>query len=382
MDKIKIMKFVIAPDKFKNSLTAFEFCDAVSEGILKVIPNADIVKCPLADGGDGTLEVINYYLTADKLSLEVSDPFFQKVKASYLYSPLKKTAYIEMAEASGLKVLGNRSPDCVNATSLGTGELIKDAIERGAKEIILGIGGSACNDACMGIAQALGYEFIDENGDKLSPVGQNLIRVSDIRTENVIKSLSQIRFYVACDVDNPFYGERGAAKVYAPQKGATPKDVSLLDKGMRKFSSLLFEKFNIDVQQVAGSGAAGGVGGGALCFLKGELTSGIDLILRLSDFSNSLVATDFIITGEGVLDRQTMEGKTIKGIVKQAGKSNIPVVAMCGSSLLNETEQEEIGLKSVLCIQKGVTDLETAMREARGNLVFTAFNFAKLVSTK
>ena len=283
MDKILGMKFVIAPDKFKNSLTAFEFCEAVSRGILAVIPDAEIIRCPLADGGDGTLEVINYYLQAERIITEVSDPFFKKIQASYLYNPKLKIAYIEMAEASGLKVLGNRSPNCIKATSLGTGELIKHALGQGAKEIILGIGGSACNDAGMGIAQALGYEFLNKEGEKLLPIGENLSSVSDVIVEKVFPDLSEIKFLIACDVNNPFYGKNGAAQTYAAQKGATPKEIEILDNGLEQFAKILHKKFSIDVQQVAGAGAAGGVGGGALCFLNGKLLPGIDLILKLAN---------------------------------------------------------------------------------------------------
>ncbi|XLS30870.1 glycerate kinase [Flavobacteriaceae bacterium M23B6Z8] len=373
------MKFVLAPDKFKNSLTGLDFCKAVQEGIKNAIPEATVIFCPLADGGDGTLQVINYYLNATTINLSVSDPFFKSLKSKYLYNSDRKIAYIEMAEASGLKVLGNREPDCINATSLGTGELIKDAIKRGAKEIILGIGGSATNDAGMGIAVALGYKFLDKEGKHLLPIGLNLGKVANIDNDDLIPGLADVTFQVACDVQNPFYGKDGAAHVYAAQKGATKAEIEALNKGLRHFAKVLENKFNINVQQISGSGAAGGVGGGSICFLGAKMVSGIDLILELANFSEVIKDADFIVTGEGLLDDQTLSGKTIMGVIKHAKELHIPVIALCGSTELSIAQQQQIGITSVFSIQKGVTNLKDAMDNANSNLVYTAFNLASLV---
>ncbi|MBT8300702.1 MAG: glycerate kinase, partial [Maribacter sp.] len=209
------MKFVIAPDKFKGSLTGFEFCDAVEEGLRKVFVDAEILKMPLADGGDGTMEVVRHYIRGERETITVHDPLFRPIKAAYLYSEQSKIAYIEMAEASGLKLLKEEERNCMHTTSLGTGELMADALQKGAEEIILGIGGSATNDGGMGMAKALGYRFLDSSNEELQPVGSNLMKVKKIDTLNIHPKLKGVKVKVACDVTNPLYGANGAAHVYA-----------------------------------------------------------------------------------------------------------------------------------------------------------------------
>ncbi|MBT8236756.1 MAG: glycerate kinase, partial [Bacteroidia bacterium] len=320
-------KFVIAPDKFKGSLTGLEFCEAVETGLRKVYTEVEIINSPLADGGDGTIEVVRYYLNADTVEVSVTDPLFRPIQASYLYSPSSGTAYIEMAEASGLKVLQDHERNCMQTTTLGTGQLIADAIDKGAKEIILGIGGSATNDAGMGMATALGFQFLDEHGNTLSPVGANLIHVASIDTSGVIPELKDMQFKVACDVTNPFYGPTGAAHIYARQKGAKDAEIVELDKGLKSFAEVLKEQFKIDVQQISGAGAAGGMGGAACIFLNAELASGIELVKDLANFDSIIKGADWIITGEGKLDDQTLSGKAIQGVLDTAKKFGIPVAA-------------------------------------------------------
>lgn len=273
------MKFVIAPDKFKGSLTGFEFCNAVEEG-LKLIFNTDstILKMPMADGGDGTMEVIAYYLNGKKIAQTVQDPLGRHVQSEYLFATDRKVAFIEMAEASGLKLLNANEYNCLETSSYGTGELIVDAIENGAEHIILGIGGSATNDGGMGMAAALGYKFLDVDAKPLLPVGKNLIKVNSIDDSQVHEKLKHVTVEVACDVTNPFYGYNGAAHIYAPQKGASKEDVFELDRGLRNFSEVVLQKYTVDLQKIKGAGAAGGLGGGAVIFLQGNLVSGIDLI--------------------------------------------------------------------------------------------------------
>ncbi len=373
------MKFIIAPDKFKGSLTGFEFCDAVEEGLKKVFDDLQIVKMPLADGGDGTIDVVKYYLDGEKISIKVNNPFFKPVEAPYLYSEKSQIAYIEMAEASGLKLLNEEERDCSNATTFGTGELISDALNRGAKEIILGIGGSATNDGGMGMANALGFRFLDKDGEELKPIGSNLIVVAEIDDSKKHPKLEDVKFKVACDVSNPFYGENGAAKIYAAQKGASQSEIESLDNGLRNFSKIIAETYEIDLQKMAGSGAAGGIGGGALVFLKGQLTSGIELIKELADFDNAITDADWIITGEGKLDIQTLSGKTIAGVISAASKKNIPVAALCGSVDVTEKEQDQLQLTYVTSIVRGVSNLQEAMDSSYANLVNATYNFARMV---
>ncbi|WP_350285157.1 glycerate kinase [uncultured Croceitalea sp.] len=373
------MKFVIAPDKYKGSLSGKQFCEAVSKGLLRVFANAVIVHKPLADGGDGTIEVVKDYLGAVTVSTLVKDPLFNLIKAPYLYSVSKKTAFIEMSEASGYKLVVGNKTNCRHTTTLGTGELIVDALDRGADTIVLGIGGSATNDGGMGIAVALGYDFLDENGMALAPIGENLIKVKKIGRSRLHPRLEHANFKVACDVNNPFHGPNGAAHVYAPQKGASENDVAFLDEGLRHFAAIIHEEFNVEVQDIPGSGAAGGVGGGAIVFLNAQLNSGIDLIKDIASFDKAIEQANWIITGEGKLDNQTFSGKTISGVVASAKRFNVPVAAFCGVVELTIDEQEQIGITHAASILKNLGDLEKAKKDAYSNLEFMAFNFASIL---
>lgn len=373
------MKFVIAPDKFKGSLTGFEFCSAAEEGLQMVFKNAEIVKMPLADGGDGTIEVVNYYLKGQKIAVTVNDPLFRPIVATYLYSPKNQIAFIEMAEASGLKLLAESEKNCSSTTSLGTGQLIADALKKGAKEIILGVGGSATNDGGMGMAKALGYRFLAENGQELAPVGSNLIWVKKVDDSKVHPKLQETKVKVACDVSNPFYGKDGAAHIYAKQKGASEEEIQQLDKGLRNYAKTIVKNYGIDVQTIEGAGAAGGIGGGAVVFLKGTLTSGIELIKELANFDSVIEDADWILTGEGKLDTQTLSGKTIAGVIISATKKNIPVAAFCGSVVITPHQQQEFKLTYVNAILKDISNLEQAMASSYTNLVDASYNFAKVL---
>ncbi|HAI41171.1 MAG TPA: glycerate kinase [Maribacter sp.] len=373
------MKFVIAPDKFKGSLTGFAFCDAVEEGLLMVFNDAEILKKPLADGGDGTMEVAKHYIKGETVTITVKDPLFRPINASYLYSDETKIAYIEMAEASGLKLLNVDEFDCMETTTLGTGELIYDALEKGATEIILGIGGSATNDGGMGMANALGFRFSDEKGLELSPIGKHLSKVKTIDDSNKHHRLDGVKVKVACDVTNPFYGLQGAAYIYGAQKGASENEIIFLNQGLCNFAEIIKNRYEIDLQKVSGSGAAGGVGGGALVFLNGELISGNNLVKELADFNNAIEGADWIITGEGQLDEQTLSGKTIDGVVKSAKSKNIPVAALCGSVSISVAQQQKFGLNYVASIVRGISTLNQAMEQSKNNLVNATFNFASLI---
>ncbi len=373
------MKFVLAPDKYKGSLTGHEFCDAVESGIKKVFPQAEILKRPLADGGDGTIEVVAHYLNAHSISLEVTDPLFRKIKTEYLLSDDKKTAFIEMSEASGYKLLTKTEMNCMHTTSLGTGEMIVDVLEKGAKNIVLGIGGSATNDGGMGMATALGYEFLDEKGQLLEPVGKNLARVQEIRSEKAHEKLDGVNIQIACDVNNPLYGKNGAAHVYGPQKGASPEEVELLDKGLEHFAKIIQTTFGVDVQQIPGAGAAGGMGAGAVVFLNAKLTSGVDLVMQLANFDEALAKTDWIITGEGQLDGQTFSGKTIAGVIQSAQKKGVPIAAFCGSVNVSIEEMQQMGLDYAVSILNQVGNLDDAKAKSFENLELASYNFAHLL---
>ncbi len=355
------MKIVIAPDKFKNSLTSIEFCNAVEAEVLNVLPNAEILKLPLADGGDGTIEVVNYYLNAIEIQVTVNNPFFEPVKATYLFSKISKTAFIEMAEASGVKLLEPQDLDCKNATTFGTGEMILHAIEKGAKNIILGIGGSATNDCGIGMATALGYRFLDQNNKEVKPTGANLSQITTIDVSEVHPKLSIVNFEIACDVTNPLYGENGVAYVYAEQKGASKKDIEMLDRGLTDFSKVIGKTFNINPQTIKGAGAAGGMGIASKVFLKGNLKPGIDIMKNLAEFDEKIQGVDWIITGEGKLDHQTLSGKTIQGILSSAKAKNIKVAAFCGVIELSKEAIRGMGISYSDSVIENAKSLDDAM---------------------
>lgn len=371
------MRIILAPDKFKNSLTGLAFCMAVEEGVKAIIPNVEIIKLPLADGGDGTIEVVNYYLRGEEIKINVNNPFFKPVTASYLFAKESKTAFIEMAEASGVKLLQPEEFDCKNTTTLGTGQMILDAIDHGASHIILGIGGSATNDCGIGMAMVLGYRFLDDKNKEVKPIGANLSRIKKIDTSNVYHKLAHVKFSIACDVTNPLYGENGAAFVYGPQKGATPEDIEILDTGLKSFSKVIDNTFHINSQAVKGAGAAGGMGIAAKVFLKGSLQPGIELIKSLADFDDNIIGSNWIITGEGKLDLQTLSGKTIQGVLASAKKKNINVAAFCGGIDLEDNHLEEFGIQYTDTVMNYTNNLADAMQNSYNYVVQMAKKFAK-----
>ena len=359
------MKILIATDKFKDSLTAKQVCEGLQRGILRTFPSAKIEILPLADGGEGTLETLQSVLGGEFIECEVNDPLSRKIKANYLWIKEKQTAIIEMARASGIELLKQNERNCLITSTYGTGELINNALEKEAKEIILTVGGSATNDAGIGMATALGYEFVNKKNEILSPIGENLAEISQINIEKIHPKLSQTKFIVATDVSNPFYGKEGAAYEFSPQKGADNQAVKALDLGLQNLNQLIKKKFNIDLQTVSGSGAGGGIGGGAIAFLKAEIKSAAQWILEINQIGNKLKNVDLLITGEGKIDTQTWKGKLISQLVLRAEMTETPVILVCGtlhdvesiiakhgiiyaSSILNEPMNLEKALENAL----------------------------------
>ncbi|REG89653.1 glycerate kinase [Winogradskyella sediminis] len=354
------MKIILAPDKYKGSLTGLEFCNIIAP-ILQTSLNAEVVKMPLADGGDGTIEVINYYLKGAVLEAEVNNPLDQPIIATYLYAEASKIAFIEMAEASGMKLLNPKDQNCMLTSTFGTGQLILNAIDKGAQHIILGIGGSATNDCGIGMAQALGYRFLDAQNKPVIPIGKELYNIDTIDVSNVDKRLKSISFQVACDVTNPLYGFNGAAYVYAKQKGASPQDIKHLDMGLRQFSKVLDAQFKLNTQNILGAGAAGGLGAGAVAFLNATLLPGIEVIKGIASFDHSIENADWIITGEGKLDHQTLSGKTLSGVLTSAKKRDTKVAAFCGSIELQPKELQQMGIAYSDSIMNKSKNLEDAL---------------------
>jgi glycerate 2-kinase len=372
------MHILLAPDKFKGALSADGVCQAMAKGVRRAFPDVRITSFPLADGGEGSAEIFCLHTHGHKQSLTVSGPLGQPVTATYSLSGDGKTAFVEMAQASGLALLPEAARDPMRTSTLGTGELIRDAMEKGATRLLLGIGGSATNDAGMGMAAALGYEFLDAEGQVLQPVGAALEQLAEIRRRAEAPDLSGLQVEVACDVTNPLYGPQGAAEVYAPQKGADAAAVARLDAGLRQFAGVVAQWQGKDVASTPGAGAAGGLGFGALVFLQAELRSGIELLMQATQFEQALVGVDLVLTGEGKMDEQTLQGKVVCGVARAARKAGIPVAALCGTQAASPAVIEQLGLAFAASILDRPQDLETAMAATAAGLEKLAFSVGKL----
>ncbi|MPQ46187.1 glycerate kinase [Marinifilum sp. N1E240] len=372
-----MLKIAIAPDKFKGSLSGLEFCEAVDKGLRKHAPNLEIVNLPLADGGDGTVEVLKYYLNGELITLPVCDPLMREVRASYLYSEEKKTAYIEMAEASGIRLLSDEECNPLYTSTYGTGQLIVDALDRGVKHIILGIGGSATNDAGIGMARALGYRFFDNDMQELKGVGKDLLDLDSIDTRLVNPKIKKVKFDIACDVDNPLYGANGAAFIYSSQKGASPETVEELDRGLVNFNDLIKKQFQKNLQKIPGAGAAGGLGAGCILFLNAKLNSGIELIKQEAQFNDKIKEVDWIITGEGKLDTQTFSGKVIRGVMDSI--TNQKLALFCGQVDLNEDELKQLKIDHLTQISSYAKDVNDSIQNSGKYLEKAAEEFARLL---
>jgi len=325
-----MLKILVSPNALKESLTATDAADAIAKGIVNSGIEATLHKLPIADGGDGMLEVLEHGLDAKKQQVEVSDPLGRPISANYLYSETKQIAVIEMAEAAGLRLLKSNEHAPLESTTQGVGELMIDALNRGANHIILGIGGSATTDAATGLASALGIEFLDKDGKLLRGCGESLIKIETINTTNADARLEEIKLDVICDVSNPLLGSNGAAAVYAPQKGANPAQVAQLEDGLAHFAKLLKKQYNKKNVDFPGAGAAGGLGAGLNIIFNAELKAGADFILDLLQVDDALNDVDLVITAEGKLDEQTSHGKAPSSIAKRAKKRNIPCVVIAG----------------------------------------------------
>jgi glycerate 2-kinase len=358
------MHILLAPDKFRGSLSAEQVIEAMREGILDVFPNAQITAIPLADGGEGTAATLARATHGRMHNTYVYDALMRPTQASFGLSGDGKTAYIEMAAASGLQMLSPEERNPMETSTFGTGELILKALELGVENILLCIGGSATNDAGLGMAAAFGYRFLDENKEVLKPIGKNLIHVKSIDNQHVTIDFSKINIAVACDVENPLSGKNGAAHIYARQKGATDEQIEILDNGLKNFGIISDNFFKKNAAKLKGSGAAGGLGAGAVWFLNATLKSGIELVMQETNFELAVKKANLILTGEGKIDIQTLEGKVLKGIARLAEKHKVPVIALCGTLDLIPKQLREMGLTYATSILKRPCSLGEAGENA------------------
>jgi len=337
------MNILIAADSFKDALPATEVCQALASGIQAALPDAEIRVCPVADGGEGSFEVLANALGLQTIEIQVNDPLFRPIASSYGLSRDGKTAFIELAKSAGLQLLGTNERNPLLTSTFGVGQQIKDAMERGAGHIVLAIGGSATNDAAMGMAAALGWQFLDETGATLSPIGENLVRVASF-IPPVYRP--DITVQVICDVTNPLFGPNGAAHIYARQKGADNAAIEHLDCGLRHFSAVLTQTGVVIDPETPGAGAAGGMGFGSLFFLNAELKRGAMLVFDLLGLDEKLAWADLVVTGEGKIDTQTSHGKLIQVLCDRAADFGTPVIAFCGRLDADPEQIRSIGLQA------------------------------------
>ncbi|WP_229365651.1 glycerate kinase [Fibrisoma montanum] len=373
-----VMRVVLAPDKFRGSLTARQVADAMAEGVRLAYPDAEVVTLPLADGGEGTAEVLAEATHGTWHTVPVRDPLGRPITAGYgMSGDGLATAFIEMAQASGLRLLASAERNPLKTSSVGTGDLIQAAIEHGARSIVLGIGGSATNDAGTGMASALGWRFQDEKGQDLIPTGATLRQITRIHPPFRPISAS-VSISVACDVTNPLTGSNGAAVVYGPQKGATPSMVDELDAGLVHVAQLIKQQFGVDLASVPGAGAAGGLGAGALFFLKATLKPGVDVVLDTVAFDQHVADADLVITGEGKMDEQTLQGKLLMGVAKRTQKANVPIVALCGTLDLSPADLNALGLVAAFSILNRPQTLDEAVKHAYADVRQATFAAVRL----
>ncbi|MFE4046863.1 MULTISPECIES: glycerate kinase [unclassified Priestia] len=373
------MKIVIAPDSFKESLTALNVCEAVEKGIRTHFPNAEISKVPMADGGEGTVQSLVDATGGQIIQAKVTGPLGKEVEAFYGILGDGKTAVIEMAAASGLHHVPVDKRNPLITTTRGTGELILKALDHKVKHIIIGIGGSATNDGGAGMAKALGAKLLDANGAEIKEGGGSLNQLAAIALTNLDSRLAEVKVEVACDVDNPLTGETGASAVFGPQKGATPDMVKQLDRNLAHYAAVIEKEMDIHIQNVPGAGAAGGIGGGLLAFLSAELKPGVDIVIEATQLESYIKDADLVITGEGRIDGQTIYGKTPIGVAKTAKKHSVPVIAIAGSIGTGSEAVYEHGISALFSVVPGAVDLSEALEKAGENIERTAKNVASVI---
>lgn len=375
------MKIVISIDSLKGSLTSIEAANAIKKGILSVDNKTDVVIMPLADGGEGTVEALVQGMNGEEKVITVTGPINEKVNATYGILKETNTAIIEMAQASGLPLVPAELRNPLNTTTYGVGEIIKESIEKGCRNFIVGIGGSATNDCGVGMLQALGFEFYDKNDNLVGLGGKVLNQIKRINTDNKLKELDECNFKIACDVNNPLYGENGAAYIYGPQKGATEEIVKELDKGLKNFAEVVKKDLGKDIAHIEGAGAAGGLGFGFLGFLNSKLESGIKIILDEIKLEEVVKDADIVITGEGRLDNQTAMGKAPIGVAKLAKKHGAKVIAIAGCTTPDAVKCNEEGIDAYFSIVNKAMTIDEAMKKenATQNMIETTIQIFNLI---
>lgn len=373
-----MQNFILVPDSFKGTLSAIEVCNIMKSSIKNLYKDANIISVPVADGGEGTVDAFLYALGGEKKSIWVSDAFNeQKILAHY--AMLKDDiAVIEMAACAGLPLVKNRL-EADKTTTFGVGELIIDAINSGAKKIILGLGGSATNDGGCGMATALGVKFKDEQDQKFIPTGGTLSKIYKIDMNNIYPKIKDIEFISMCDVDNPLCGRLGASAVFAPQKGADEDMVKLLDEGLAHLAKIIKRDLHIEVKDIKGAGAAGGLGAGSIAFLQSKLTKGIGVVLDTINFDELVSKADIVFTGEGKFDSQSLHGKVVMGVANRSQKYKTPVIVVTGAIGENIQEAYNKGITAIFSINKEPMEFSKSALKSKENMILTMENILRLL---
>jgi glycerate kinase len=371
---------LLAPDSFKESMTAKEACEAMERGIKKANSNITCIHVPMADGGEGTMQSLVDATGGKIYPIKVMGPLGNEVEASYGILGDGVTGILEMASASGIHLVPAEKRNPLITTTYGTGQLIKACLDHGIRKLLIGIGGSATNDGGAGAVQALGGKLMDSEDNEIAFGGGNLDKIATIDMSGFDTRLKEVAVEVACDVTNPLCGENGASNVFGPQKGATPEMIKVLDKNLCYYASVIKEQLGKDVLNVPGAGAAGGLGAGLMAFLDGNLKKGIEMVIEYSGLDEKAKEADMVWTGEGSVDFQTQYGKTPLGVATVAKKYNKPVIALAGRIGDDIEVLYEKGIDSIICIMQGVTTLEDALEKGKINIEKTSENVIRLMN--
>ena len=376
------MRILVAPNAFKNSLAAADVAEAIREGLEESKLQCTVDCFPVGDGGDGTAELILKYFNGSTVSATVHDPLMRKISSSFGLMEEGKTAVIEMANASGLRLLRPDELDPLHTSSFGTGELITNALDRGVNKIIMCIGGSATVDGAVGLLQALGFRFLDKNGKELTNMPETLINLEIIDFAGADKRIKQCKIIVLCDVENVLLGKEGAAAVFGPQKGADPDDVKRLEASLTKLGNIIFKQTGKNISTIKSGGAAGGMAAGLAAFLNADLVNGIDYFLSLTKFDDALEGKDLVITGEGSIDMQTLHGKGPFGVARRAKQKGVPVMGLAGKIPVEGVVSLDQYFDVLLSINNEETELSYALLQTKQNLKRTSKNIGDLLAER
>lgn len=370
-------KAICIPDSFKGTLSSSEICSIMTDAIKRRFPDCETVSIPVADGGEGSVDCFLSALGGEKISMKVTGPFGQMVDAYYGLIDGGETAVVEMAACAGLPLVGEQK-NPLKATTYGVGELILDAAKRGCKKIVVGLGGSATNDGGTGAAAAVGVRFYNAAGEPFVPAGGTLKEIARIDASQKNKALSGVEIVTMCDIDNPFYGENGAAYIFGPQKGADEAMVRELDGGLRHLCGAIERDLGMDLKDVPGGGAAGAMGAGMIAFFGSHLQMGIETVLDTVGFDELLDGADVVFTGEGKMDSQSLRGKVVIGVAKRAGRKNVPVVVVAGGAEEGIDRAYDMGVTAVFSINRLPQDFSVSREHSRENMAFAMENILRL----